>query len=308
MDQFSNHPLYRKHDLDSVMSSLLAFYRKHFLPLFLTVFVANLGMQFLSSRIDFAGIMGITDPLEMLAKIKTWVWPMMGSMVINLLFAVILQYYVIYNPVDSDASIFASLYKSLKYIPGFIVIMILFMFFASAAMIAGLIILFVGVLFSILYIFMIGLFFLPTLMAEGNNIGNSIVRSFTLSHRHFGSNLGWTAIILLIIIVGSIILSSIVLIPFSGSFFKILSNPSGAAEALTFMSNPLYIILSALASSLFTPLQAILGAIVYFNARARENEAVLPSAGNGEPDKVKVEDLYAKPWSDDHPENPANKY
>jgi hypothetical protein len=146
---------------------------------------------------------------------------------------------------------------------------------------------------------MISLFILPLLMAEGNNIGNAIGRTFTLSHRHFGPNLGWTAIIMLLIIVGSLILSSVVLIPFSGNFFKILTNPAEAAEAMSFMSNPWYIILSAVANSLFAPVTPILAAIVYFNARAREEDAGKPAGVPSDQNRVTVGDLY--------PGNPENK-
>ncbi len=144
-------------------------------------------------------------------------------------------------------------------------------------------------------------------MAEGNNIGNSIGRSFTLSHRRFGANLGWTAVMLLIVIVGMIVLSSLILLPFSGGFLNILKNPENAMDALSFMSNPWYIGLSALASALFTPVLLIFSAIIYFNARARESESIAAADISNEPDKIKVEDLYAKPYSEDHPDNPDKK-
>lgn len=307
MDQFSSHPLYRKHDLDSVMTSLWSFYVKHFLVLFLTSFVFNLATRFLYSTIDFAQLASITDPFEMLSVVKKWIWPMAGMMGISFLLMVILQYYIIYKPIDTTVNIFSSIYKSLKYLITYLLIMILFMVFASMAMIAGFIVFFVGVFFSILYIYMIYVFILPILMAEGNNIGNAIGRTFILSHRHFGPNLGWTAIILLIIIVGTLVLSSLILIPFAPQFFKILSNPEEAMEAMSFISNPWFIILSALASALFTPVMLIFGAIIYFNARARENEVLIPSAGTNEPDKVRVEDLYSKPYAEDHPDNPEKK-
>jgi hypothetical protein len=307
MDQFSSHPLYRKHDLDSVMSSLWSFYTKNFLVLFLTTFVFNLAMRLVYSTIDFTKFMGMTDPFEMIGAMKEWAWPMLGMVVISFLMMVILQYYVMYKPVDGTVNIFNSTYKSLKYLPTYFILMILFMIFASVAMVAGIIVFIIGVLFSVLYIYMIYVFILPTLMAEGNNIGNSIGRSFMLSHRHFGPNLGWTAIVLLIVLVGTIILSSVILIPFSGSFFKMLTNPENAMDAMSFMSNPWYIGLSALASALFTPVLTIFSAIIYFNARARENGSHMAIENNNNPDKLKVEDLYAKPYSEDHPDNPEKK-
>jgi hypothetical protein len=125
-----------------------------------------------------------------------------------------------------------------------------------------------------------------------------------LAHRRFGPNLGWTAVFVLILIVANLVLSSIILLPFSGSFFKILMNPADAGEAMSFMTNPWYIMLSALVRALFMPLTPIFAVIMYFNGKAREEDIPSPISLNNEPDKVRVEDLYAKPYSDDHPENP----
>jgi hypothetical protein len=52
----------------------------------------------------------------------------------------------------------------------------------------------------------------------------------------------------------------------------------------------------------------IFACILYFNGKAGE-EQVLQITHEPEPDntKIRVEDLYAKPYSDDHPENPENK-
>jgi len=217
---------------------------------------------------------------------------------------VIIHYYVIYKPVDSSVNIFTAVYKSMKYLIPYLIIFILYFFFVGAAMIVGLFALIIGIFFSMLYVFMLGLFILPILMVEGNNIGNAIVRTFALAHRRFGPNLGWTAVFVLIYIVVSIILSSVILLPFSGSFFKILMNPANAGEAMNFMTNPWYIILSALVRALFMPLIPIFAAILYFNGKAREEDIASPVSVSNEPDKVRVEDLYAKPYSDDHPENP----
>ena len=51
MDQFSNHPLYRKHNIDSAMSSLWEFYKKKFLSLFLISFAMSLVIQYASTML-----------------------------------------------------------------------------------------------------------------------------------------------------------------------------------------------------------------------------------------------------------------
>jgi hypothetical protein len=307
MDQFTSHPLYRKHDLDSVTSSLWSFYIKNFLVLFIASFVANAGIQYMSASIDISKITSLTDPYEMFAVMKTWIWPFIGVFAITIVLTVVLQYFILYKNEENSVNIFTSVYKSLKYLVPYIIIMFFFIIFASFAMVAGLIVFIIGALFSALYVFMIGLFILPVLMAEGNNIGHTINRTFKLSHRHFGPNIGYTAIFVVILIVGSLILSSLVLFPFTGSFLKLLSNPEDAAEAMSFMQNPWYIILSAVANSIFTPLGPIFAAILYFNGRAREEETNVPVKENNGPDRVRVEDLYSKPYSDDHPDNPERR-
>ena len=73
---------------------------------------------------------------------------------------------------------------------------------------------------------------------------------------------------------------------------------------------PLFIALSALVSALTLPLMPIFACILYFNGRAREeNIQQVPTVNDFTPTdgKVRVEDLYAKPYSEDHPENPENK-
>jgi hypothetical protein len=81
-------------------------------------------------------------------------------------------------------------------------------------------------------------------------------------------------------------------------------NPQEATEMVDVTSKPLFIILSALVSALTIPLMPIFSCVLYFNSRAREEKEKLIPHYNPEDEKVKVEDLYAKPYADDHPDNP----
>jgi NADH:ubiquinone oxidoreductase subunit 5 (subunit L)/multisubunit Na+/H+ antiporter MnhA subunit len=112
------------------------------------------------------------------------------------------------------------------------------------------------------------------------------------------------AAITVILLVISLILSGIILLPFAGSFFKTLFNPEETSAALEMTKNPLFIILSALVNAITIPVMPIFAAILYFNGKAKEDKKeteYMPA--NGET-RVRVEDLYAKPYSDDHPDNP----
>ncbi len=272
MESFSSHPLYRKHDLDSAMSSLWDFYRKRFLVLFTASFVMSLLMQYLSTTIDLTSLTSMTDPYEMLAKMKEFIWPMVIVSVANLLFTTILQYYIIYSPVDSSVNIFTSLYKSLRYFIPYLILIVLFAFFGSFALLLGLLALIIGIFFVAIYLMTLYMFFLPLLMTEGNNIGHTITRSFRLTHKGFWTNIGWVAVFVLILIVLSLILSMIIMIPFTGSIFRGITNPEEAVQAIEYIKNPAYIILGSLANAVYFPLLPVFSAILYFNGRAKEEE------------------------------------
>lgn len=308
MNQFSNHPLYKKHDLDSAMSSLWNFYKNKFVVLFIVSFIMSLIIQYISSTLNFAEIQTMTDYNEILEKFKSMIWPILIVSLVSLLFTVIINYYIIYNPVDESNTIYLSAIKSLRYYIPYLIILILFTFMASLAMLLGLLLLIVGIFFAIVYVATLYLFILPILLVEGPGIGNAIVRTFALTHKRFWPNLGWVAVFLVIIMVISLITSALILLPFTGTFLKAITNPEQASELLRITSSPTYIIISSLVSALYFPLMPILGVVLYFNGRAREEESAIDvPVTDPEPDKVRVEDLYAKPYSDDHPDNPEKK-
>ena len=160
---------------------------------------------------------------------------------------------------------------------------------------------------SMLYIMTLYLFILPIMMVEGPNIANTISRTITLAHRNFWSNIGWVAVFLIILIVVSVIFSGIILLPFTGNFVKTIMNPEDASTLVDMTTNPLFIILSTVVSAITLPLMPIFSCILYFNGKAGEEQGKTDSLLNRENEKVRVEDLYAKPYTDDHPENPKNK-
>lgn len=307
MDQFSSHPLYRRHNIDSAMSSLWEFYKKKFLPLFLISIVMSLVIQYASTMVNFKELQTITDPLVMLEKIKGYIIPILIISLVNLLFTTILQYYIIYNPLNNENNILVSALKSLRYFIPYLIIMVLLAFAGSIAIVLGILALIIGVFFSILYIMTLYFFILPILMVEGPNIANTISRTIMLAHRNFWSNIGWVAVFIIILIVVSVIFSGIVLLPFTGSFVKTIINPEDASDILDMTTNPLFIILSAIVSALTLPLMPIFSCILYFNGKAGEEQGQTITRVNPENDRVRVEDLYAKPYADDHPDNPENK-
>jgi hypothetical protein len=308
MDQFNNHPLYRRHNIDSAMSSLWEFYKKYFVTLFLTSFAMSLVIQYSSTMIDFKDLQSTTDPMLLLEKFKSYLVPILVISLINLLFTTILQYYIIFKPVESENNILTSALKSLKFFIPYLIILVFLLFFGAIAIILGVFAVIVGAFFAMIYVMTLYLFILPIMMIEGPDILKTISRTFRLAHRNFWPNMGWVSVFLIIFIVVSVIFSSIILIPFSGNFLKTIMNPEAGGELMNYTTNPLFIILSALFSALTLPLLPILACILYFNGRASEDQQRRPVPSyNKDSDRVRVEDLYAKPYSDDHPENPEKK-
>lgn len=307
MDQFSNHPLYRRYNIDSVMNCLWDFYKKRFLTLFLMSFIMSLVIQYASTMINIKELQEITDPMVMLEKMKEYIGPILIICLINLLFTTIIQYYILYNPVDSENNIFNSIIRSLKYYIPFLIMMVLLGLVGSIAIALGIIAFVIGVFFSFLYIMTLYFFILPILMVEGSNIGSAISRTFKLAHRNFWTNIGWVSVFAIILIVISLIFSGIMLLPFTGSFIKTLTNPESASAIADYSVKPLYIILSSIASALTFPLMPIFSSILFFNSKAVEEQNQIITGEDSENNRVRVEDLYAKPFSDDHPDNPDNK-
>lgn len=307
MDQFSNHPLYKRHNIDSAMNSLWEFYKKKFLTLFIASFVMSLVIQYASSLVNMKDLSSVTDPMILLEKIKDLLIPILIISLINLLFTTILQYYIIYNPIDNENTFFTSIIRSLKYFIPYLIIMILLAFAGSIAIVLGIFVLIVGAFFAMLYVVTIYMFILPVMMIEGANIGSTITRTIALTHKHFWTNIGWVAVFIIVMLVISVVFSGIILLPFSGSFLKTILKPEDAGTLADVTTKPLFIILSALVSALTLPVMPIFACILYFNGRAGEEQiqpVIIPDPENN---KVRVEDLYAKPYSDDHPENPENK-
>lgn len=299
MEQLNDHPLYRVHSMDTAISSLWDFYRERFVKLFIISLLMSLVVQYVSTLVNLSELQSITDPEEMLAKISDYILPMLLVVLINLFFITILQYYIIFSPVDSTVTVLNSITRSLKYFIPYLIIMVLLSFIGSFMLILGLIMLVVGVFFALVYLLTIYLFILPLLMVEGPSIYNAITRTIRLVHRRFWQNIGWTAVFLIILIVVSVILSGIVLLPFTGSFVKTFTNPENSDAVIALTKNPIFIVLSAMSNALTFPLVPIFSAILCFNGKANEESTVEANWGDGDDKKVRVEDLYAPPVKDE---------
>jgi hypothetical protein len=299
MVPISDHPLYKKHDIDSAMNSFWLFYKQRFIPLFLISLAMSLITQYGSSLINTKELQDFvanntSDPFAVLEKVKSLIVPILILATVSLFFSTIMHYYILMKPLGGTTNIFTAIFESLKYFVPYLIVVIILAFFGSIAILAGLVVFIVGVIFSIIYVMMISLFILPVMMSEGNNIGNTIMRTARLSHRNFWSNIGWTAVFLILFIVIAMVFSAIVMLPFTGSILKTVINPGEVKPILDLATNPIYIFLTAAVNAIILPFFPIFGFLLYFNGRAGEEPVIPPSYGDKDY-KVKVEDLYAKP-------------
>jgi hypothetical protein len=252
-------------------------------------------------------ISAITDPMLLLEKMKELLVPIVLVSLISLLSTTILQYYIIFNPVNSENSILKSVVRSLKYFIPYLIIMILLAFAGTIAIVLGIFVLIIGAFFAMLYVVTIYLFILPVMMAEETNIGATISRTISLTHKNFWSNIGWVAVFIIVMLVISVVLSGLILLPFTGSFIKTIIHPEDSSALIDVTNKPAFMILSVIVGALTIPVMPIFACILYFNGKAGEGQVQAPITYNPEDNKVRVEDLYAKPYSDDHPENPEKK-
>ena len=272
MDQINNHPLFKVHTIDSAMDSLWNFYKQKFLSLFLASFVMGLILQYISTLVDINEIQSITTIDEMMLKVREYIWPMLIISVVSLLFTTILHYYIIYNPINPEINFFRSSVESLRYFVLYMIIMVFLAIAASFALFLGLLLVVIGILFAVIYVLMVYLFILPVLMVEGPSIANTITRTITLAHRNFWSNIGWTAVFVVVLLVATTVFSGLILLPFTGKFFQAFTNPEEASSLVEITTKPLYIFLAALLNAITLPLLPIFACILYFNGRAREEK------------------------------------
>ncbi|MDT8402241.1 MAG: hypothetical protein RQ743_11145 [Bacteroidales bacterium] len=295
MVDYTQHPLNKKYDLDTALGSIWEFYKKWFGSLILIAFVFSLITSYLTGRINISEIYSLTDPEEMMAIVKSMIGPYSLIILFTFTFTLILQYYVIRKPVDPDASIFSiGTTGILKFFLPLLLLTIILAVFAMFAITLGIFLFIVGALFATVYVVMIYAFIAPVLMIEDSGIGDTITTTLRLSHKRFWPNIGWVAVFIILLMVISLILSTLIMIPYGGSFFRTIMNPGDAGELLNITSKPSFIILSAIINALTMPLFPIFSLVLYFNSRSDSHgELTGNRTKEYEGGPVKIEDLYS---------------
>ncbi|MGM0667532.1 MAG: hypothetical protein ACQETA_09435 [Bacteroidota bacterium] len=296
MIDYTQHPLNKKYDLDTALSTIWEFYKKWFGSFVLIAFVFSLVTTYLTGRIDISELYSVTDPEEMMEIVKAMIGPYSLILLFTFVFSLVLQYYIIRKPVDPDSNIFTIGTQGLvKFFLPLLALLILLSLFAVFALMVGVLLLFVGALFAIVYVVMLYAFVVPVLMIEDKGISHTITESIKLAHKRFWPNIGWVTIFIILLMVISFILSAIIMIPFGGSFVKSILNPENASsEMLNFASKPSFIVLNAIINALTMPLFPIFSLVLYFNARSYYSGEAVNNASSGDNEgRVKIEDLYS---------------
>jgi len=291
MQNYPNHPLAGAKDLDTAMNKLWDFYKKYFVGLYVISLVSALLSSLISSSLDLSGLQSTTDPEQMFAALKQMALPYVLLIAVALIMSVILHAFVLEKPMGQDFSYAKILRNSAIVLFPYLLVMIVLGLASSIVMMIGFFLLVLPGLFAIVYCATIMTFALPVALAESRNPGSIIERSFKLSHRNLWPNIGWIVVIILIVLVISIVIAGLLMLPFTGTFFKAFANPEDATALVDMAKNPVYIALSSVTTAFVTPVFPILAFILYFRNREDiDNDQVQPVEEN----RVTVDDLYPK--------------
>lgn len=291
MYNYQNHPLAGASDLDSAMTRLWDFYKRYFVGMYIISFMLSLISAVFSASLDLTAIQTTTDPEEMLKMMKDMIVPYSLIVVVSLIFGVLMHAWILERPLGQENVVATTLRKSLQAFIPYLIVVIVMGIAGSIVTAVGLVLLVLPGLFAVFYVLTIAIFALPVTLVESRNAATVISRSFSLAHRNLWPNMGWVIVVLLIIIILSLVLSSLIMLPFTGSLLRSLTDPAEAGALLEMVKNPVYIVISSLTTALITPVLPILAFILYFRNNVGQPVAVTTEEDEN---RVRVEDLYPK--------------
>jgi len=285
MTNYQNHPLAGAVDLDSAFNKLWSFYKKYFIGLYIISVAGSLLSLVFMAEIDMASLQEVSsDPQLVMEKMK--------SMLVTLLLMVVLHTWVLDRPAAEAGFASAMLKKMLVALLPYLVAMIIFLVLTVIVTSIGVVLLVLPGLFALAYMASVMIFAMPVTLIETRNPIEIITRSFKLMHRNLWPNMGWLVIMALIMVVTAMLLSTLAMLPFTGSFIRSIANPEEASAMLEMSRNPIYIGLSALTGALVRPLMPILAFILYFRNRGEEVAEIKITTDSDS--AVRVEDLYPR--------------
>jgi len=290
MNNYQNHPLAGATDLDSAFNKLWYFYKKYFIGLYIISVVSALLTSLFTKNIDLASFQTVSsDPEAAFELMKSMAGPYTLMMLVSLLFVVVLHVWVLERPAGEPGFAAPMLKMTLVALVPYLVAMVILTVIMTLLVTVGIVLLVLPGLFALFYMATVIMFAMPVTLVETRNPFEVIRRSFRLAHKNLWPNLGWVVVVLLIIVIASMLLSALVMLPFTGTFMRSFADPEQAASLLDMRRNPLFIGLNALTTALVTPLMPILAFLLYFRNRSEEAVVEITTDNDG---AVRVEDLY----------------
>jgi len=280
MDDFKKHSLYKPMDLENIFFHVFSIYKKRFVPLFLSGFIAFFLIQFLIYNLGITQIYTISDTEEMMSELSGLMGKMGIIMTGMIIIYGLLNAFYINLILKSDAEkginngdLFIESLK--KYSIHMIFFLLLSGFMVTLGAIAGIFIFIIGSIVAVAYL---GTVLFPgtaIVIAEEKNALEAISRTFSLTHKNFWEALGATILFVLIMILVSIVVSALMSIPFVIIFFDNWSETGNIIESFKMQNYDVgmwTVLLNSLVSALTYPFYAIFSVVLYFKLKYKEDQ------------------------------------
>ncbi|MEA3317229.1 MAG: hypothetical protein U9R54_04670 [Bacteroidota bacterium] len=281
MLEYKQHSLFRKIDVDGVLSASYKLYIKNFKMLFAYSFIALLFVQAISYYLGFnevfqnikpenvsAELNGLGGKITLLAIVTLSVYAILNAFFINILYK---------NDIDSNITHKVLLSETLqKYFLHMVFFLVVATLMFVVGMIAGVIVFVIGMLVAALYL---GTVLIPggaILVIEEKNAFETIKRSFQLAHKDFWQALGAFVLYVIIMILLSLVITAIISIPFVIMFFTNMSDTTSFWESLNIQNFEIgswMIVVNALIGAVTYPITAIFSLVMYFKLKYKEEES-----------------------------------
>lgn len=283
MQNQREHPLYKVRDFDGIFLATWEMYKKYFTPLFLYAAIFSLVFSFTGMNIvDFEKLTDFsTEPdLELLRGMIGPIMLYFAVMIIGYGMLYLVMHYLIIvkesDPEKGHAALFGEVIG--RFLLPYLLAVVVAGIIMFAGVFVGIFLLVIGSLLAAIYLGSVFLPITPVMIVEQRDPISTIGRCFNLVHKHFWPTMGQFLVFMVLFIIVSFVLGLLSSAPYIGSLFSVLSDPDAAQQAMEsnrgmLQNNPLVILLGALVNGAMLPFMPAFSSVVYFNLRAREDEA-----------------------------------
>ncbi|MDA3778788.1 MAG: hypothetical protein PF487_00910, partial [Bacteroidales bacterium] len=281
MLDFKQHCLFRKMDVDELLSATYKLYKNNFKILFLYSFIGLLIVQALSYYIgvnetiqnfDAENIQtvfkGIGGKITVLVIVTFAVYALLNVFLLNILYK---------TDIDNSLSHKDLFEESVnKYFLHMLFFLIISTLMFVVGMLAGIVVFIIGMFAAGLYL---GTVLVPggtIIVVEEKNAFDSIKRGFQLAHKDFWQALGSLTLYIIIMILISLVISAIIAIPFVFMFFGNFSETHSFWEAFDVNNFDLgagIIVLNTAVAAVTYPITIVFSLVLYFKLRYKEEQS-----------------------------------